>query len=146
MKSWCHCSSMKTNDEAFHSHCDRRHNTLGTGTLTRDFSVRLLRATDLFAHTGNQQKEIIMKAIKDPTKVLICFGTTANGQKDTHQPVLPSLEKLQLEYIYCRSGCQQTEICVQRWRRRRKFPSQALRRPVNNVARKCTKFNSKASC
>lgn len=58
--------------EAFRSHPDRRHNTLGTGMLTRYYTVRLLCAVALSAHTGNQQKEIIMK---DPTKGLICFGT-----------------------------------------------------------------------
>lgn len=55
---------------------------LRTGTITRDFTVRLLCATELFADTGNQQEEIIMRAIKDQTKVLMCFGTSADRQKD----------------------------------------------------------------
>lgn len=34
-----------------------------------------------------------MRTIKDPTEVIICFGTSAVGQKNTDQPVLPSLAK-----------------------------------------------------
>jgi len=61
------------------SHSDRRCNALGTGTLTAALSVRFLCATGSFAHTGNKQKEIIVKAIRDLTKVLICAGTSADG-------------------------------------------------------------------
>lgn len=39
-------------------------------TLTRDFSVRLLR-TDLFARSGNWHKKITMRATQDSMKVLI---------------------------------------------------------------------------
>ena len=44
-------------------------------------------------HIQGFSRSIIMKAIKDSAKVLICFGTSADGWKDTDQPVLPSLAK-----------------------------------------------------
>lgn len=34
-----------------------------------------------------------MRAIKDQTKVLMCFGTSADRQKDRDHPALPSLAK-----------------------------------------------------
>lgn len=96
--------------EAFHSHPKRRQNMLGMGSWSRDFSVRLL-SVQTCLHTLGISKKRLLRAIKDPAKVLICFGTSAEWQKDTDQPVLPSLENLWLGWISWRSGCQQWGIC-----------------------------------